>query len=127
MIITLQIISMYILLIIGWVFLFHASKAKKELFIIIDGLIIIFAVKIFPIPESTQTYCEKNHISYELVETIAEVCDREEKDIAIALSFAAEGGYDVYDGVRYVMPNTTNEEIFAIISISDRKQKLNEH
>ena len=67
MIITLQIISMYILLIIGWVFLFHASKAKKELFIIIGGLIIIFAVKIFPIPESTQTYCEKNHISYELV------------------------------------------------------------
>ena len=127
MIITLQIISMYILLIIGWVFLFHASKAKKELFIIIGGLIIIFFLMILRTPESTQTYCDKNHISYELVETIAEVCDREEKDIAIALSFAAEGGYDVYDGVRYVMPNTTDEEIFAIISISDRKQKLNEH
>lgn len=68
------------------------------------------------------SFCEKNAISYELVESISEYTGESTHDIAYFLKYAANAEVDLYDAIEIIDPSLSNEDITAIINFSDNKQ-----
>jgi hypothetical protein len=72
---------------------------------------------------NVQNMCKNNAISYELVETIAQATGECEHDIAYFLKYAAGAEMDLYDAVSIIDPDLSNEEVTAIVKMSDLRQK----
>ena len=67
-------------------------------------------------------YCEENHIAPELVLTIAETTNHDPEEIALICKYAADSGYDVGDMIWLIDGDLSEEEVGAIITLSDFKQ-----
>ena len=91
------------------------------------GITVIIALLLIK-PETKTTfdlnaYCEENHVAPELVSTIVEVTDKDEAEVALICKYAADSGFDIGDTILLIDGDLTEEEISAIITLSDMKQK----
>jgi hypothetical protein len=83
--------------------------------IILNGLSTVLS------PASLQDICEENSICYELVETIAENTNYTEKQITDFFIIVSDD-IEAWDAIKMLDSSLTDEQINAIMEISEMKQ-----
>jgi Ca2+/H+ antiporter len=76
--------------------------------------------------DSVQRQCKDAHVSYELVESIADITGESEHDIIIFCKYAAGADMDLVDAIMIIDPDLSEEEAAAIVTMSDLKQNKEE-
>lgn len=75
----------------------------------------------------TKEECLEEHISYELICTTADYTNKTKREVFNYFIVTSNAEMDIFDAVSYLDPSLTDEEVSAIIAISDLKQKTAEH
>lgn len=83
---------------------------------------IAFASPATRFEDSIKNQCKDAHVSYELVESIADATGESEHDIVIFCKYAAGVDMDLVDAIMIIDPDLSEEEAAAIITTSDLKQ-----
>ena len=119
--------------------LFYTSaivKRGKEANAIIIGLLIIIASlnlgatleqnhyedKIL----NVERFCEENNISYIFVQTVAEMTNTPETDVATISYYAMKNELELPEVLYIIDPTISEDDIGMIIRMSDRRQELQE-
>jgi predicted RND superfamily exporter protein len=94
------------------------------LLILIIGVtfFMMLASPVVQFEDTIKKQCEEAHVSYELVESIADVTGKSEHDIVIFCKYAAVADMDLIDAIRTIDPDLSEEEAAAIVTTSDLKQ-----
>jgi hypothetical protein len=92
------------------------------LFISMIGVWIAFASPATRFEDSIKNQCKDAHVSYELVESIADATDESEHDIVVFCKYAAGVDMDLVDAIMIIDPDLSEEEAAAIVTTSDLKQ-----
>lgn len=69
--------------------------------------------------------CEEASISYTFVQTIAEMTNTSEEDVFIISKYAEANEYEFYDVIKMIDSSLSDEEVNAIIIISNMKERVN--
>lgn len=70
--------------------------------------------------------CQKNHISYTLVDTISEYTEIDKKQIYYFLLTVSDDEMDLGDAIHYLDKDLSDKEIDAILTASALKEKKGE-
>ena len=108
---------------------FCTVKSNKEKYIIIAvtaGAMFLSGITLNAIaselsPAKIQNICEENNICYELVQTIAENTNYTEKQVTDFFIIVSDD-IEAWDAIKMLDSSLTNEQINAIMEISEMKQ-----
>lgn len=70
----------------------------------------------------TEKICIANSLSYILVETVHEATKVPEEDIITIFKYTSKSGMEIYDAISLIDNTLTEEEVTAIVVISDMRQ-----
>ena len=130
------IVLCFIVIIAGLIYAGIITKKGKEMNTVLIGLFIIFA-SLFLGAALEQNYyedkilnverfCEENSISYIFVQTVAEMTNTPEMDVATISYYAMKNELELPEVLYIIDPTIPEDDIGMIIRMSDRRQELQE-
>ena len=136
MLVSIIIILCFIVIIAGLFYINIITKKGKEINVALIGLSIIFA-SLFLGAALEQNYyedkilnverfCEENSISYIFVQTVAEMTNTPEMDVATISYYAMKNELELPEVLYIIDPTIPEDDIRMIIRMSDRRQELQE-
>ena len=130
------IILCYIVIVVG---LFYTSaivkRGKEANAVLIGFLIIIASLNLGTTLEqnhyedeilNAEKFCEENSISYIFVQTVAEMTNTPEMDVATISYYAMKNELELPEVLYIIDPTIPEDDIGMIIRMSDRRQELQE-
>ena len=139
MLVSIIIFLCFIVIIAGLFYIIIiAKKGKegKETNVALTGLFIMFASLIFgcTLEQSyyedkvlnVERFCEENSISYIFVQTVAEMTNTPETDVATISYYAMKNELELSEVLYIIDPTIPEDDIGMIIRMSDRRQELQE-
>ena len=126
----------FIIIVAGLLYVSVTAEKGKEANVALIGLFIIFASlflgaaleqnhyedKIL----NVEKFCEENSISYIFVQTVAEMTNTPETDVATISYYAMKNELDLPEVLYIIDPTIPEDDIGMIIRMSDRRQELQE-
>lgn len=126
----------FIEIIVGLVYVGAITKKGKETNAVLIGIFTIFASlflgatleqnhyedKIL----NVERFCEENNISYIFVQTVAEMTNTPETDVATISYYAMKNELELPEVLYIIDPTIPEDDIGMIIRMSDRRQELQE-
>lgn len=126
----------YIVIVVG---LFYTSaivkRGKEANAVLIGFLIIIASLNLGATLEqnhyedeilNAEKFCEENSISYIFVQTVAEMTNTPEMDVATISYYAMKNELELPEVLYIIDPTIPEDDIGMIIRMSDRRQELQE-
>ena len=126
----------YIVIVVG---LFYTSaivkRGKEANAVLIGFLIIIASLNLGATSEqnhyedkilNAERFCEENSISYIFVQTVAEMTNTPEMDVATISYYAMKNELELPEILYIIDPTMPEDDIGMIIRMSDRRQELQE-
>lgn len=121
-------------IIVGLLYVSVTAEKGKEANVALIGLFIIFAsLFLGAILEqnhyedkilNVEKFCEENSISYIFVQTVAEMTNTPEMDVATISYYAMKNELDLPEVLYIIDPTIPENDIGMIIRMSDRRQEL---
>ena len=136
MLVSIIIFLCFIIIVAGLLYVSVTAEKGKEANVALIGLFIIFA-SLFLGAALEQNYyedkilnverfCEENSISYIFVQTVAEMTNTPEMDVATISYYAMKNELDLPEVLYIIDPTIPKDDIGMIIRMSDRRQELQE-
>lgn len=123
-------------IIVGLLYASAMAKKGKEANVALIGIFIIIAsLTLGVIMEhshyedeilNAERFCEENSISYIFVQTVAEMTNTPEMDVATISYYAMKNELDLPEVLYIIDPTIPENDISMIIRMSDRRQELQE-
>ena len=136
MLVSIIIILCFIVIIAGLFYINIITKKGKEINVALTGIFIMFASLILgaTLEQShyedkvlnVERFCEENSISYIFVQTVAEMTNTPEMDVATISYYAMKNELELPEILYIIDPTIPEDDIGMIIRMSDRKQELQE-
>ena len=136
MLVSIIIILCFIVIIAGLFYINIITKKGKEINVALTGIFIMFASLILgaTLEQSyyedkilnVERFCEENSISYIFVQTVAEMTNTPEMDVATISYYAMKNELELPEVLYIIDPTIPEDDIGMIIRMSDRRQKLQE-
>ena len=136
MLVSIIIILCFIVIIAGLFYINIITKKGKEINVALTGIFIMFASLILgaTLEQShyedkilnVERFCEENSISYIFVQTVAEMTNTPEMDVATISYYAMKNELELPEVLYIIDPTIPEDDIGMIIRMSDRKQELQE-
>lgn len=136
MLVSIIIILCFIVIIAGLFYINIIAKKGKEINVALTGLFIMFASLILgaTLEQShyedkilnVERFCEENSISYIFVQTVAEMTNTPEMDVATISYYAMKNELELPEVLYIIDPTIPEDDIGMIIRMSDRRQELQE-
>ena len=136
MLVSIIIILCFIVIIAGLFYINIIAKKGKEINVALTGLFIMFASLILgaTLEQShyedkilnVERFCEENSISYIFVQTVAEMTNTPEMDVATISYYAMKNELELPEILYIIDPTIPEDDIGMIIRMSDRRQELQE-
>ena len=136
MLVSIIIILCFIVIIAGLFYINIITKKGKEINVALTGIFIMFASLILgaTLEQShyedkilnVERFCEENSISYIFVQTVAEMTNTPEMDVATISYYAMKNELELPEVLYIIDPTIPKDDIGMIIRMSDRKQELQE-
>lgn len=111
-------------------------KKGKEIKVALIGLFIMLASLILGVTLeqshyedkilNVERFCEENSISYIFVQTVAEMTNTPEMDVATISYYAMKNELELSEVLYIIDPTIPEDDIGMIIRMSDRRQELQE-
>ena len=125
-----------IVIIAGLVYASVITKKGKEMNTVLIGLFIMLASSILGATSeqgyyedkilNVERFCEENSISYIFVQTVAEMTNTPEMDVATISYYAMKNELELPEVLYIIDPTIPEDDIGMIIRMSDRRQELQE-
>ena len=126
----------FIVIIAGLIYAGVIAKKGKEMNTVLIGLFIMLASSILGAISqqsyyedkilNVERFCEENSISYIFVQTVAEMTNTPEMDVATISYYAMKNELDLPEVLYIIDPTIPENDIGMIIRMSDRRQELQE-
>ena len=126
----------FIVIIVGLIYAGVIAKKGKEMNTVLIGLFIMLASSILGAISqqsyyedkilNVERFCEENSISYIFVQTVAEMTNTPEMDVATISYYAMKNELDLPEVLYIIDPTIPENDIGMIIRMSDRRQELQE-
>ena len=126
----------FIVIVVGLFYTSAIAKKGKEMNTVLIGLFIILASSILGATSeqsyyedkilNVERFCEENSISYIFVQTVAEMTNTPEMDVATISYYAMKNELELPEVLYIIDPTIPEDDIGMIIRMSDRRQKLQE-
>ena len=126
----------FIVIIAGLIYAGVIAKKGKEMNTVLIGLFIMLASSILGATSeqgyyedkilNVERFCEENSISYIFVQTVAEMTNTPEMDVATISYYAMKNELELPEVLYIIDPTIPEEDIGMIIRMSDRRQELQE-
>ena len=126
----------FIVIIVGLIYAGIIAKKGKEMNTVLIGLFIMLASSILGATSeqgyyedkilNVERFCEENSISYIFVQTVAEMTNTPEMDVATISYYAMKNELELPEVLYIIDPTIPEDDIGMIIRMSDRRQKLQE-
>ena len=136
MLVSIIIILCFIVIIAGLFYINIITKKGKEINVALTGIFIMFASLILgcTLEQShyedkvlnVERFCEENSISYIFVQTVAEMTNTPEMDVATISYYAMKNELELPEVLYIIDPTIPEDDIGMIIRMSDRRQELQE-
>ena len=136
MLVSIIIILCFIVIIAGLFYINIITKKGKEINVALAGIFIMFASLILgaTLEQSyyedkilnVERFCEENSISYIFVQTVAEMTNTPEMDVATISYYAMKNELELPEVLYIIDPTIPEDDIGMIIRMSDRRQELHE-
>ena len=130
------IVLCFIVIIAGLIYAGVIAKKGKEMNTVLIGLFIMLASSILGAISqqsyyedkilNVERFCEENSISYIFVQTVAEMTNTPEMDVATISYYAMKNELDLPEVLYIIDPTIPENDIGMIIRMSDRRQELQE-
>ena len=130
------IVLCFIVIIAGLIYACVISKKGKEMNTVLIGLFIMLASSILGATSeqgyyedkilNVERFCEENSISYIFVQTVAEMTNTPEMDVATISYYAMKNELELPEVLYIIDPTIPENDIGMIIRMSDRRQELQE-
>ena len=130
------IVLCFIVIIAGLIYAGIITKKGKEMNTVIIGLFIMLASSILGATSeqnyyedkilNVERFCEENSISYIFVQTVAEMTNTPEMDVATISYYAMKNELELPEVLYIIDPTIPEDDIGMIIRMSDRRQELQE-
>ena len=130
------IVLCFIIIIAGLVYAGVIAKNGKETNAVLIGIFIILASLILGATLeqnhyedkilNVERFCEENSISYIFVQTVAEMTNTPEMDVATISYYAMKNELELPEVLYIIDPTIPEDDIGMIIRMSDRRQELQE-
>ena len=131
MLVSIIIILCFIVIIAGLFYINIITKKGKEINVALTGIFIMFASLILgaTLEQSyyedkilnVERFCEENSISYIFVQTVAEMTNTPEMDVATISYYAMKNELDLPEVLYIIDPTIPEDDIGMIIRMSDRR------
>ena len=125
-----------IVIIAGLVYASVITKKGKEMNTVLIVLFIMLASSILGATSeqdyyedkilNVERFCEENSISYIFVQTVAEMTNTPEMDVATISYYAMKNELELPEVLYIIDPTIPEDDIGMIIRMSDRRQELQE-
>ena len=126
----------FIVIVVGLFYTSAIAKKGKEMNTVLIGLFIILASSILGATSeqsyyedkilNVERFCEENSISYIFVQTVAEMTNTPEMDVATISYYAMKNELELPEVLYIIDPTIPEDDIGMIIRMSDRRQELQE-
>ena len=126
----------FIVIVVGLFYTSAIAKKGKEMNTVLIGLFIILASSILGATSeqnhyedkilNAEKFCEENSISYIFVQTVAEMTNTPEMDVATISYYAMKNELELPEVLYIIDPTIPEDDIGMIIRMSDRRQELQE-
>ena len=126
----------FIVIIAGLIYAGVIAKKGKEMNTVLIGLFIMLASSILGATSeqgyyedkilNVERFCEENSISYIFVQTVAEMTNTPEMDVATISYYAMKNELELPEVLYIIDPTIPEDDIGMIIRMSDRRQELQE-
>ena len=126
----------FIIIIVGLIYAGVIAKRGKEMNIVLIGLFIMLASSVLGATSeqsyyedeilNAEKFCEENSISYIFVQTVAEMTNTPEMDVATISYYAMKNELELPEVLYIIDPTIPEDDIGMIIRMSDRRQELQE-
>ena len=126
----------FIVIVVGLFYTSAIAKKGKEMNTVLIGLFIILASSILGATSeqnhyedkilNAEKFCEENSISYIFVQTVAEMTNTPEMDVATISYYAMKNELELPEVLYIIDPTIPENDIGMIIRMSDRRQELQE-
>ena len=136
MLVSIIIILCFIVIIAGLIYAGVIAKKGKEMNTVLIGLFIMLASSILGATSeqdyyedkilNVERFCEENSISYIFVQTVAEMTNTPEMDVATISYYAMKNELELPEVLYIIDPTIPEGDIGMIIRMSDRRQELKE-
>ena len=130
------IVLCFIVIIAGLIYAGVIAQKGKEMNTVLIGLFIMLASSILGATSeqgyyedkilNVERFCEENSISYIFVQTVAEMTNTPEMDVATISHYAMKNELELPEVLYIIDPTIPEDDIGMIIRMSDRRQKLQE-
>lgn len=130
------IVLCFIVIIAGLIYAGVIAKKGKEMNTVLIGLFIMLASSILGAISqqsyyedkilNVERFCEENSISYIFVQTVAEMTNTPEMDVATISYYAMKNELELPEVLYIIDPTIPEDDIGMIIRMSDRRQELQE-
>ena len=136
MLLSIIIILCFIVIVAGLIYAGVIVKKGKEINIALTVIFVMFASLILgaTLEQSyyedkilnVERFCEENSISYIFVQTVAEMTNTPEMDVATISYYAMKNELELPEVLYIIDPTIPEDDIGMIIRMSDRRQELQE-
>lgn len=130
------IVLCFIVIIAGLIYAGIITKKGKEMNTVLIGLFIMLASSVLGATSeqnyyedkilNVERFCEENSISYIFVQTVAEMTNTPEMDVATISYYAMKNELELPEVLYIIDPTIPEDDIGMIIRMSDRRQELQE-
>ena len=130
------IVLCFIVIIAGLIYAGVIAQKGKEMNTVLIGLFIMLASSILGATSeqnyyedkilNVERFCEENSISYIFVQTVAEMTNTPEMDVATISYYAMKNELELSEVLYIIDPTIPEDDIGMIIRMSDRRQELQE-
>ena len=137
MLVSIIIFLCFIIIVAGLLYVSVTAEKGKEANVALIGLFIMFASLFLRATLEQQNhyedeilnverFCEENSISYIFVQTVAEMTNTPEMDVATISYYAMKNELELSEVLYIIDPTIPENDIGMIIRMSDRRQELQE-
>lgn len=128
------IFSYFIATVAGLTYISTRARKGKETSVALIGILIILASLTFGVileqshyedkVLNVEKFCEENSISYIFVQTVAEMTNTPEMNVATISYYAMKNELELPEVLYIIDPTIPEDDIGMIIRMSDRRQEL---
>lgn len=136
MLVSIIMVLCSIVIIAGLIYTGVIAEKGKEMNTVLIGLLVMLASSILGATSEQSYYedkilnvgrfCEENSISYIFVQTVAEMTNTPEMDVATISYYAMKNELELPEVLYIIDPTIPEDDIRMIIRMSDRRQELQE-